>query len=97
LRSWLEGVRRAWETKNVRTLASLGAISRLDMDRAAENLKQYQVFRVTFTDVEIQCEGDEATVSSKRVDTIDGEIIVHPERTIFHLEKKNGRWMIRNR
>lgn len=97
LRSWLESVRRAWEMKNVRTLAFLGVISQLDMDRAAENLKQYQVFRVRFTDVEIQCDSDEATVSFKRVDTIDGETVVHPERTIFHLEKRNGRWMIRSR
>ena len=94
---WVENYRRAWETKNVRTLASLGVISQLDRDRVTENLKQYQVFRVTLTAMEVQCESDQATVSFKRVDTIDGTTFVHPERTIFHLEKKNGRWMIRSR
>jgi len=95
VRSWLDSYKRAWETKNVRTLAALGVISRWDMDRVAENLKQSQVFRVTLTEVDIQCEGEQATVSFKRVDTIDGSTFVHPERTVFHLEKRDGRMAIR--
>jgi predicted Ser/Thr protein kinase len=95
VRRWLESFKRAWETKNVRTLASLGIISRWDMDRVAENLRQSQVFRVTLTDVDIQCEGEQATVSFKRVDTIDGTTFVHPERAVFHLEKRDGRMAIR--
>jgi hypothetical protein len=94
---WIESYRRAWETKNVRALVSLGAISRFDRDRVAENLKQYQVFRVTLTGMEIQCESDQATVSFKRVDTIDGTTFVHPERTVIHLEKSNGRLVGRGR
>jgi predicted Ser/Thr protein kinase len=97
VRNWLESYRRAWETKNVRTLAALGIISRWDMDRVAENLKQSQVFRVTLTDVEIQCEGEQATVSFKRVDTLDGTTFAHPEQTVIHLEKRNGRMAIRGR
>jgi hypothetical protein len=65
------------------------------MDRVAENLRQSQVFRVTLTDVDIQCEGEQATVSFKRVDTIDGTTFVHPERAVFHLEKRDGRMAIR--
>jgi hypothetical protein len=97
VRSWLESYRRAWETKNVRTLAALGVISRWDTDRVAENLKQSQVFRVTLTDVEIHCEGERATVSFKRVDTLDGGAFVHPEQIVIHLEKRNGRMAIRGR
>lgn len=95
--SWIESYRRAWETKNVRTLVTLGVISRFDMDRVAENLTQYEVFQVALTDREIHCESDQATVSFKRVDTIDGTIVVHPERTIFQLEKSNGRWKLQSR
>ncbi len=94
---WIESYRRAWETKNVRALVSLGAISRFNMDRVAEKLKQYKVFRVTLTAMEIQCETDQATVSFKQVDTIDGTTFVHPERTVIHLEKSDGRLLVRNR
>jgi hypothetical protein len=76
-------------------LVTLGIFSLLDADRAVETLKQYQEFRVTLTEVDIQCEGEQATASFKRVDTIDGTTFVHPERTIFHLEKRDGRMAIR--
>jgi len=67
------------------------------IDRVAENLKQYQVFRVTLTAMEIQCESDQVTISFKRIDTIDGTTFVHPERTVIHLEKSNGRLVGRGR
>jgi serine/threonine protein kinase len=97
VRGVLESVRRAWETKNVRTLTALGIITRWDMETVAEKLKQYQAFRVALVDVEIQCGGDQATASFTRVDTIDGTTFAHPERTILHLEKRNSRWVIRSR
>lgn len=95
VREWLESYRRAWETKNVRTLASLGVIARVDTASVARTLKEYQSFRVILTDRDIQCAGDQATVSFSRVDEIDGTIVVHPERTTIHLDKHNGQWVMR--
>lgn len=95
VREWLESYRRAWETKNVRTLASLGVIARVDTASVAQTLKEYQSFRVILTDRDIRCAGDQATVSFSRVDEIDWTIVVHPERATIHLDKHNGQWVMR--
>ena len=53
-------------------------------------------FRVALQDVEIDLSGSRAEVRFLRVDTIDGQTVLHPDRKIFVLEKRaNGRLLAR--
>jgi serine/threonine protein kinase len=89
VRDWLENYRRAWESKNTDQLVSLGVLSTQDATKLQQVLAAYREFRVTLSDVDIQEQGAQATVSFKRVDTMDRNTVPHPNRTTILLEKRS--------
>lgn len=97
VQEWLEeNYRRPWESKNTDHLVSVGLLS----TEGAINLKQvlagYREFRVALSDVDIQTQGTQATVSFNRVDTMDRNTVAHPNRTTILLEKRgDGRIVVR--
>ncbi len=96
--SWLESYRRAWEGRDVETLVALGAISGQDARNLQPVLAAYKEFHVAFTDIDIQREGDQAKVSFKRIDTIEGRSLPHPDRIALTLEKRaDGRIVVLRR
>ncbi len=98
VREWLESYRRAWEGRNVETLVTLGAISNQDARNLQSALSGYKEFHVAFTDVDIQREGGQAQVSFRRIDTIEGRILPHPDRIGLTLEKRaDGRIVVMRR
>jgi hypothetical protein len=95
VRDWLESYRRAWESKNTDQLVSLGVLSTQDATKLQHVLAAYREFRVTLSDVDIQEQGAQATVSFKRVDTMDRNTVPHPDRTTILLEKRaDGRIVV---
>jgi len=96
VREWLEGYRRAWEEKSTDRLVALGALSSQDATKLQQVLAVYKEFHVVFTDVDIQRQGTQATVSFQRVDTMEGKQVSHPGRTTLRLEKRtDGQIVIR--
>jgi hypothetical protein len=89
VRDWLENYRRAWESKNTDQLVSLGVLSTQDATKLQQVLAAYREFRVTLSDVDIQERGAQATVSFKRVDTMDRNTVPHPNRMTILLEKRS--------
>jgi hypothetical protein len=88
VRNWLEAYRRVWEGKNVDTLVRLGEISSQRAARLRDVLQGYKDFRVAFEDVQIRIQGNQATVTLSRVDTIDGKTLPQPDRKVLVLEKQ---------
>ena len=96
VREWLENYRRALESKNTDHLVSVGVFSTPDATKLQQVLAAYKEFRVELSDVDIQTQGTHATVSFKRVDTMDGKTVPHPNRTTILLEKRaDGRIVVR--
>lgn len=96
VREWLENYRHAWESKNTDQLVSWGVLSTQDATKLQQVLKAYSEFRVALSDVDIQAQGTQATVSFKRVDTMDRNTVPHPNRTTIRLEKRtDGRIVVR--
>jgi hypothetical protein len=96
VREWLENYRRAWESKNTDQLVSWGLLSPQDATKLQQVLTTYKEFQVTLSDVAIQAQGTHATVSFKRVDTMDRNTVPHPNRTTILLEKRtDGRIVVR--
>ena len=89
VRDWLENYRRAWESKNTDQLVSLGVLSTQDATKLQQVLASYREFRVMLSEVDIQGQGAQATVSFKRVDTMDRNTVPHPNRTTILLEKRS--------
>ena len=88
VREWLETYRQAWEGKNVDQLVSLGVLTPQDADGLRRAVSAYKDFRVTLTDLDIQREGTRATVTFRRVDTVDGRTVSDSKRTSLTFEKK---------
>ena len=96
VREWLENYRRTWESKNTDQLVSWGLLSPQDATKLQQVLTAYKEFQVTLSDVAIQAQGTHATVSFKRVDTMDRNTVAHPNRTTIMLEKRtDGRIVVR--
>lgn len=96
VQEWLETYRRAWESKNTDLLASWGLLSAQDASKLQQVLAAYKEFRVVLSDVNVQAEGTQASVSFKRVDTMDRNTVAHPNRTTILLEKRgDGRIVVR--
>jgi hypothetical protein len=97
VREWLEeNYRRSWESKNTDQLVSLGLLQTQGASNLKKVLAEYKEFRVALSDVDIQAQGTQATVSFKRVDTMDGTTVAHPNRTTILLEKRpDGRIVVR--
>lgn len=96
VRDWLESYRRTWESKNTTQLVSWGLLSAQDATKLQQVLTTYNEFRVALSDVDIQAQGAQATVSFKRVDTMDRNTVAHPNRTTILLEKRSdGRIVVR--
>jgi hypothetical protein len=96
VQEWLETYRRAWESKNTDLLVSWGLLSTQDATKLQQVLTAYKEFRVALLDVDIQAQGTQASVSFKRVDTMDRNTVPHPNRTTILLEKRtDGRIVVR--
>ncbi len=87
VRAWLDSYQRAWQAKDIDALARLGEVSPNGRDNLRKVLSDYGDFRVSLEEIEIRAEGGEATVSFKRVDTIDGKTLPHPRRKQVVLQK----------
>lgn len=96
VREWLEGYRRAWENKSTDRLVALGALPSEKASEIQQALSVYKEFHVALTDVDIQRQGMQATVSFQRTDTINGKTFNVPNRTTILLEKRtDGQIVIR--
>ncbi len=95
VRNWLEMYRQAWEEKNVDALVKLGEVASQRAAKLHDILHGYNDFAVALQDVKIQIEGNQATVTLKRVDTIDGKTLVQPDKKVFVLEKQGDGRIVR--
>jgi len=88
IQAWLETYRHAWEGKDVEALVALGVVPRQASADLSKTLAPYKEFRVTLTDINIDRNGPQAKVSFRRIDTVDGRSLPHPDRIAFTIEKR---------
>ncbi len=96
IQAWLETYRHAWEGKDVEALVALGVVTKQASADLSRTLAPYKEFRVTLTDINIDRNGTQAQISFRRIDTVDGQSLPHPDRIEFTLEKRaDGQIVIR--
>ena len=95
--TWLESIRKYWESKNIPKLVALGIIDSSNASKLREVMAEYGSFQVKFNNIDIKINSNQATVSFDRADKIDGNILKHPDRTVINIEKEpDGRLIIKN-
>jgi hypothetical protein len=87
IRAWLETYQRAFQEKNVDDLVELGVFSRTEAARVRDGFGNYKDYRVALQNVEIRSEGNQATVTFTRVDTINGKVM-QPLSLVFTIVKQ---------
>jgi serine/threonine protein kinase len=96
VKAWLDSYQRAWQDRDIGALVRLGEVQSQNAGRLQDVLEKYDKFRVSLQGVSIRIEGSEATVTFKRVDTINGTSLTQPDRKTVVLEKaQDGRLLRR--
>jgi hypothetical protein len=96
VRTWLDSYQRAWQDKDIGALVRLGEVKSQNAEKLRDVLEKYDKFGVSLQGISIRIEGNEATATFSRVDTINGTRLIQPGKKTVILEKdRDGRLMRR--